>query len=187
MLFSKPQITEILKGTRTWTIRPIVDDEICPYKVGKSYAIQSRFGGAGIARIKITEVRPEQLSALDLDESEYEELEPNSPVWVIRFRLDREEEPRLLAPAGRAGDGHGYTSQTSQAMREEPEAVDKATQGEFALRAGQMDAARKQKEWAERSLADRLSDLERGMDWRSRSEFERRIAAEVAKQAKRAA
>lgn len=56
-------------------------------------------------------------------------------VWVVRFELDTTAQPRLLALQSE----RGYTAQPAQALPEEPEAVDAATQAAISRAASTRD------------------------------------------------
>lgn len=88
--------------------------------------------------------------------------DPARPVWVLRVTRDIDR-LRLLTPAGKPTgrlDDHGdwqgsetdYTSSPSQAMLDEPEAVDEKTQQHFSDTARNVDPAR---------FADRVDRVER--------------------------
>lgn len=99
--------------------------------------------------------------------------DPGQPVWAIRFRLlTSHDKPRLLMPIGaghhdpHANPGvdtpadHGYTADPRRAVRDEPEAVDQATQDRYARHAREKERTTTQDVWRE-SRADLTRALDR--------------------------
>jgi hypothetical protein len=78
--------------------------------------------------------------------------------YAVRFEMHHQEaQPRLLRRVG------GYTTERSQALVDEPEAVAKDVQDRFSMEAGQGNAARVaeyERDQQQQSLATRLSILE---------------------------
>lgn len=72
---------------------------------------------------------------------------------------DHLDAPRLLTPSARpAHTERGYTDQPGRAIRDEPEAIDEATQQQFSERAEIRDRQRKTQRSADRDLdRDRLA------------------------------
>lgn len=79
--------------------------------------------------------------------------------WVLRLQVvPSEDVPRLLTPSGMPAHSElGYTQSPSKAMRDEPEAVDEATQTRFSADAESMSRILR----AERQLEERARTLGR--------------------------
>ena len=88
--------------------------------------------------------------------------DPDERVWAIRFRLlTSHDKPRLLMPIGaghhdpHANPGvdtpadHGYTADPRRAVRDEPEAVDQATQDRYARHAREAERITRRDVWLE--------------------------------------
>lgn len=107
MIFRLPLITKILTGEKTQTRRPVKDGKPCRYLVGGDYAVQPGRGKRGVARIRVTAVRREQLRDLTAEDAVAEGFATPrdlydywtqlygthsvfDEVWVISFELVQE-------------------------------------------------------------------------------------------------
>jgi hypothetical protein len=110
------------------------------------------------------------------------------PVWAIGFQLDTSHRPRFMHRLSE----RGYTANERDAVPEEPEAVDAATQERFAAEARERDPVRRG--WLDQQQLDERRGLEqqlsrarelarrRGIDVRNDVRvIERRIASIVRK------
>ena len=104
MIFAPPMIIAILEGHKTQTRRRITLGRPCPYRVGSTYSVQSGRGKAGLARIRVLNVRSEPLWKLSDSDVQAEgfhncygftivwkglhgDLNWDEEVWVIDFEL----------------------------------------------------------------------------------------------------
>lgn len=162
----------------------------CRYREGRDYAVQPGRGKPSSLRILILAVEGQALGDLTYRDARaegfktrdefqaywralYGSYDPGQPVWAIRFRLlTSHDKPRLLMPIGaghhdpHANPGvdtpadHGYTADPRRAVRDEPEAVDQATQDRYARHAREKERTTSQDVWRE-SRADLTRALDR--------------------------
>lgn len=162
----------------------------CRYREGRDYAVQPGRGKPSSFRILILAVEGQALGDLTYRDARaegfktrdefqaywralYGSYDPGQPVWAIRFRLlTSHDKPRLLMPIGaghhdpHANPGvdtpadHGYTADPRRAVRDEPEAVDQATQDRYARHAREKERTTSQDVWRE-SRADLTRALDR--------------------------
>ena len=64
MIFRPELVEKILAGQKTETRRRAKEGEPCRYEAGKTYALQPGRTKAGVARIRVTDVRREGLGDL---------------------------------------------------------------------------------------------------------------------------
>jgi hypothetical protein len=190
VIFSSGLHVKVLNGTKSETRRLVKPGEDrCRYKVGTDYAVQAQRGGRAQGRLRIlaierqrvgdiTEesVRREGFKTREDFEAAWRELhgawEPEREVWAIVF-VPLTDQVRLLAK----DSSRGYTHDPRLALQQEPEAVDeefternaREREEEFGRPYG-MDAAR-----AERSLAERVAELEPHLRPGQRKSIERRV------------
>lgn len=146
MIFKPVLIHKITAGKKTMTRRPVKAGETEPrWTVGRAYAAQPGRGKPAAAHFIVTAVRVERLGELTFRDAVaegfrsrddfyaywtdlYGHVDDRLRVWVISFRRDDRDVPRLLTanPCATRAD---YTSDPNKAARGEPEAL---TSAQFA-------------------------------------------------------
>lgn len=144
MIFPKDTIPDVLAGRLT----ELEIKGACKLRVGRSYAVESKRGKV-LTRIVVTEV---------------ELIAPEA--WVVRFKLDRRHETRLL----HKDSSRGYTNVAAQALNREPEAVPETYQRQISEEA--------REKLSDRPLWEALKELEmKGLTPRQRESIRRRVEA----------
>jgi hypothetical protein len=89
VIFSPGLLPKVLDGTKTVTRRRVKPGEdVCRYRVGRTYAVQERRGGRAVARIRINSVRQERFSDLTRAEAHLEGFADASEMrawWILQY------------------------------------------------------------------------------------------------------
>jgi hypothetical protein len=173
VIFKPVMIHKIAAGQKTQTRRRIRTPEPT-WTVGRAYAAQPGRGKPASLHFIVTEIRRERLADLTFEDARREGFKtrddffeywadlyggtpnPDLEVWVLTFRRDDRDMPRLLAARMGRGD---YVTDPHQAARDEPEAITSDEHARLFEHAAAKDDARRRQ-----PLASSMDNLRRELD-----------------------
>jgi hypothetical protein len=101
---------------------------------------------------------PDELLSDEVLVERFDQRHAERPVWALFFEVDRAHVPRLLHRQSE----RGYTTTPRDAVPDEPEAVDAATQTRITAEARRRDTMRRG--WLDQHLLDERASLEQRLD-----------------------
>ena len=174
MILPRDQVRRVLNGRKTEARRPT---SLAELRLGRAYPVQPSPREPSVCSVTVERVAVEELGQITPKgawregfktrdqffswfESRYGCADQDLLVYVIAFVVVRAEPRRLL----HRQSSKGYTTQTTQALPGEPEAVPRSYQDELSRQAQEQStrmASERAQERRERwSLAQRLQRLE---------------------------
>lgn len=154
---TKTDIAAVLQGRCTALLEPLTDSTTPPYRAGTRQAVHRDESTLTPARCRIHITRTTDIALGELDDTHAHQLghrdryalmahwtdhiqpwDPETRAWLITFRLDTAEPPRLL----HRHSEKGYTANRRDALPDEPEAIPATTLDLYAQRAHRADATR---------------------------------------------
>jgi hypothetical protein len=154
---TKPEIAAVLQGRRTMLLEPLTHGTAPPYRAGTHHAVHRDEATLTPARCRVHIARTTDIALGELDDTHAHALghrdryalmahwtdnvqpwDPETRAWLITFRLDTTEPPRLLHRRSEKG----YTTNRRDALPDEPEAIPANTLDLYAQRAQRADADR---------------------------------------------